>query len=114
MNQNELHQFEHIMTHSPSFDHLFGKTTYIATYFRIIRSSESNYVIRWIFETLVDRSNKNQQIIFICFWSPGCRSILIIATLAWSQSFVAEFVIFFAEYADSIAVTSFMVTNVMV
>ena len=57
MNQNELHQFEHIMTHSPSFDHLFGETTYTATYFRIIRSSESNYVIRWIFETLVDRSN---------------------------------------------------------
>ena len=45
MNQNELHQFEHIMTHSPSFDHLFGQTTYTATYFRIIRSGESNYVI---------------------------------------------------------------------
>ena len=45
MNQNELHQFEHIMTHSPSFDHLFGQTTHTATYFRIIRSSKSNYVI---------------------------------------------------------------------
>lgn len=45
MNQNELHQFEHIMTHSPSFDHLFGEATYTATYFRIIRSSEDNYVI---------------------------------------------------------------------
>ena len=45
MNQNELHQFEHIMTHSPSFDHLFGQATYTAMYFRIIHNSESNYVI---------------------------------------------------------------------
>ena len=42
LKMNSLHQFEHIMTHSHSFDHLFGESTNIETNFRIIHCSESS------------------------------------------------------------------------